>query len=127
MIAKSEINNKAWTAVAELGIEASAIVTPIGEACDNLLSDQKYYIKDIASGLYLQWKHDIGSNYEGEFCINPLDRNNETFVFTFSKVDGFTSFYNLRVGSKYMNKRYQGFLCTYLWCRHLRIICPATE
>ena len=71
LIAKSEINNKAWTAVAELGIEASAIVTPIGEACDNLLSDQKYYIKDIASGLYLQWKHDIGSNYEGEFCINP--------------------------------------------------------
>lgn len=111
LIAKSEINNKAWTAVAELGIEASAIVTPIGEACDNLLSDQKYYIKDIASGLYLQWKHDIGSNYEGEFCINPLDRNNETFVFTFSKVDGFTSFYNLRVGSKYMNKGEGGWRC----------------
>lgn len=111
LIAKSEVNNRAWAAVAELGIEASAIVDPEEVTCDNLTSGQKYYIKDVASGLYLQWKHDTGSNYEGEFCINPLNRNDETFMFTFSKVNGFTSFYTILVDGKYMNKGEGSWRC----------------
>ncbi len=111
LVAKSEVNNRAWTAVAELGIEASAIVDPEEVTCDNLTSGQKYYIKDVASGLYLQWKHDTGSNYEGEFCINALDRNDETFMFTFSKVNGFTSFYTILVNGKYMNKGEGSWRC----------------
>lgn len=110
LIAKSEVNNKAWAAVAELGIEASAVVDDSEENCEALLPGQ-YYIKDVVSGLYLQLKHDTGSNYEGEFCINPLDKNNEAFIFNIAKVNGFTSFYNLKVDGKYMNKGEGSWRC----------------
>lgn len=112
LIAKSEVNNRAWAAVAEIGIEASAVVEePQETVCDMPLPEQQYYIKDVVSGLYLQQKHDTGSNYEGEFCINPLDKNSQAFIFNFTKVNGFTSFYNLKVDGKYMNKGEGGWRC----------------
>lgn len=112
LMAKSEMNNKPWASAAELGIEASAVVDdPEETTCDALPSGVRYYIRDVVSGLYLQSKHDTGSNYEGEFCINPLKKDDNTFLFYFNKVSGFTSFYTLRVGTQYINKGKDGWRC----------------
>ncbi|MHB9142925.1 MAG: glycoside hydrolase family 2 TIM barrel-domain containing protein, partial [Paludibacter sp.] len=85
LIAKSEVNGKAWASAAELGIEASAIVTSSTDSCKEIVLNKKYYIKHRLSGLYLQLLPDISSaQYEGDFCINPLNKENPNFEFDFT-------------------------------------------
>ncbi|WP_455586425.1 glycoside hydrolase family 2 TIM barrel-domain containing protein [Bacteroides sp.] len=111
-VARSEVNGRAWAAAAELGIEASAILETGPESdCSPVQSGQKYYIKDLVSGLYLQYKPDSGNNHEGDFCINPLDKKDGTFAFTFSLVNGFTSFYTLKADHFFINKGEGGWRC----------------
>lgn len=108
LIAKSEINGKEWASAAELGITASAVVSepPAGNGIA-VESGANYYIKEKTSGLYLQRKQ----HSEGSFCLNALDKENDTFVFNFALVNGFTSFYHVRSGDVYMNKGEGGWRC----------------
>ena len=105
LIAKSEVNGKAWTSASELGIEASAIVNPESVSCTTPDKTKKYYIKHLQSGLYLQLLPDVSTNYEGDFCLSALDKSNNTFEFDFTPVAGFTSFYNVRVTDTYINQK----------------------
>lgn len=106
LIAKSEVNGRAWASAAELGIEASEIVDPITENCNDPDRTKKYFIKHVQSGLYLQLFPDvITTQNEGDFCINPLKKSDNTFQFDLNPVSGFTSFYNLRVADTYINHR----------------------
>lgn len=111
LIAKSEVNGRAWASAAEIGIEASAIVSPAEVSCAEVDRNKKYYIKHVQSGLYLQLFPDvISTQNEGDFCINPLNKSNNTFQFDFSPVAGFTSFYNVHVPDTYINHR-DGWRC----------------
>lgn len=109
LVAKSEMNGKAWASAAELGITASAVIDS-PETGDGIpvVSGTDYYIKENTSGLYLQRK----DNSEGSFCLNALSEADETFVFRFTLVDGFTSFYQVKSGDAYMNKGEGGWRCS---------------
>lgn len=111
LIAKSEANAKAWASASELGIEASAELNPITTTCTEIDKTKKYYIKHVQSGLYLQLFPDVVTTLgEGDFCINPLNKNNNKFEFDFTPVVGFTSFYNVHVPDTYINHR-DGWRC----------------
>lgn len=112
LVAKSEVNNKAWASAAEISIEASGVVPGSSVPCDAIVKGRKYYIRHLYSGLYLQVKPDKSSNYEGDFCINILDKSNEEFMFDFSPVDGFTAIYNIGITGKYINKGEGGWRCS---------------
>lgn len=112
LVAKSEVNGKAWASAAELSIEASALVPAQGTSCGSVSAVEKYYIKHVPSGLYLQLLPDKGTNYEGDFCINPLNKENKAFEFSLTPVNGFTAIYNVGVTGKYMNKGEGGWRCS---------------
>ncbi len=107
LIPKSEVNGKPWASAAELGIGASAIVSVTPGVCEAVVSGQKYYIKHIESDLYLE----LLSNKSGDFCINPLDKGDESFLFEFIPVTGFTSIYNVKAAGKYLNKGQDNWTC----------------
>ncbi len=109
LVAKSEVGEKAWASVGELGIEAAAIAEDETGPLNPISSWKKYYIKHVESGLYLQY---LPHSFEGEFCINPLDRTNDAFVFSFASVAGFTSIYNVGVNKKYINSGIDGWRCS---------------
>lgn len=106
LLARSEVENRAWASAAELGIEASAVVPNREETCAAPVSSKTYYIKHVASGLYLQYKRDQSSHYEGDFCLNTLNRADKNFCYTFIPVPGFAGLYRMRVESQelYLNR-----------------------
>ncbi|MCP9612736.1 glycoside hydrolase family 2 TIM barrel-domain containing protein [Coprobacter tertius] len=104
LIVKSEAYDREWAAAAELGIEASEIVDPITTKLQEIKKDEKYYIKHVMSGLYLQRLPDKTAKYEGDFCINPLDKTDDRFIFDFTPINGFTSYYNVRVNNYFINQ-----------------------
>jgi beta-galactosidase len=102
LIAKSEVNAKAWASAAEIGIEASAIVDPVTENCIKIDTSKKYYIKHIDSGLYLQY---IPGTI-GEFKLQTLLKTNPNFTYVFVPVNGFTSSFNLKLDdNSFMNQQ----------------------
>lgn len=106
LVARSEVNGKAWASAAEIGIEASLIVPDQLVDCVEPVSTGKYHIKHVQSGLYLQYKKDLSSNYEGDFCLNALDAANNDFKFQFMPVAGFAGVYRIRgvAQRKYINR-----------------------
>jgi beta-galactosidase len=106
LLACSEVENRNWASAAELGIEASAVVADREEICAAPASSKTYYIKHTASDLYLQYKKDASSNYEGDFCLNTLNRTDKNFCYTFIPVSGFAGLYCVRAEgqAKYLNK-----------------------
>ncbi|MDR1682743.1 MAG: discoidin domain-containing protein [Candidatus Symbiothrix sp.] len=113
LIARSEVNGKAWASAAELGVEASTIVSEADIPQTILTTKDKYFIKHQASGLYLQRLHDTSSHFEGDFCINPLQRDNNAFVFSFKSVSGFKSVYLIANGVKYINSDSDTWRCVW--------------
>jgi beta-galactosidase len=110
LVARSEINGKAWASAAELGIEASALVSEVNIPESNIIIGRDYHIKHVASGLYLQYRPDNTAQFEGDFCLNPLS-NNTDFIFRFSIITGFKSVYYIRINNKYLNKGADGWRC----------------
>lgn len=101
LVAKSEVEGRNWTSVAELGIEASKKKESTSEECkNNITANTEYYIKHFYSGLYLQYKPNAN---EGDFCINPLVDNDGNFIFKFLSVSGKTDTYRITVNDKYIN------------------------
>jgi beta-galactosidase len=112
LIARSEINNRAWTSVAELNIDASAVVPAASSPEPYIVIGKDYHIRHVQSGLYLQLFPDqTTQQYEGDFCLNPLSVDNADFIFRFSRVNGFKSVYNIRIKGKYLNKGEGGWRC----------------
>lgn len=105
LVAKSEVEGRRWASVAELNIEASKRTIPSPEECHHAIeAGTNYYLKHFYSGLYLQYKKDNSSNYEGDFCLKPLIEKHEDFVFTFIPIVGLEDTYRVGIKSKYMNK-----------------------
>ncbi len=112
LVARSEVNGKAWASVAELGIEASAKVTGEIVSCnEEIKQGEKYYIKHLYSGFYLQALPDKSSNYEGDFCLNTLVKDQADFMYDFTPVSGYSSVYNIGVAGKYINMGDGGWRC----------------
>ena len=110
LVAKSEVNGKAWASAAELSIEASAVLdSPELTSCLNIDRRASYYIKHVNSGLYLQLLPDKSN--EGDFCINPLEKDNQHFIFRLMPVTGMTSIYNMSVNNKLINKGDESWKC----------------
>lgn len=100
LVAKSEVNGRAWASAAELSIEASKKKDIKNKDCEEIESGINYYIKHFYTGNYLQYKT---HNTEGDFCINTLDSNNENFIFSFIQVSGLEDTYNIKIKNKYIN------------------------
>ncbi len=112
LVARSEVNGKAWASAAELGIEASSKVSGQDISCEEeIKTGNKYYIQHVYTGLYLQALPDKSSNYEGDFCINPLIEKNENFIFDFTPVAELSSTYNIGIAGKYISKGDGGWRC----------------
>ena len=103
LVVRSEVEGKAWASAAELGIEASAKRTSVVGNCDELNANEKYWIRHLYSGLYLQYKKDTSDKYEGDFCINPLSVNDMNFVFSFTPVADLTNTYHISVNGQYIS------------------------
>jgi len=100
LVAKSEVQGRAWASAAELGIEASKRIIPSAENCDEIKAGEKYYLKHFYSGLYLQYKP---NTTEGDFCLNPRKENDENFIYTFNPVPGTADTYNIGIKNLYIN------------------------
>ena len=96
-------NQDIWASAAELGIEAEDEVDPVESPFAELDETVRYRLKENQSGMYLHYKNVGGANYQGDFCLgNPVDLNDETYLFNFTKVPGFTSFYHATVNGYHM-------------------------
>ena len=100
LIARSEVNNNAWTSAAELGITATNIVEQQDEQKSNIESGTTYFIKETSSGLYLHYQ----PQDDGDFCLARKNENDDSFRFLLTRTPKFTSFYTMKVGDGYIGK-----------------------
>jgi len=106
LVALSEVEGRAWASAAELSIEASKKNALPVENCESITANEKYYLKHYYSGLYLQYKP---NTTEGDFCLNPLKENDDSFIYTFIPSQGADT-YNLQIKGMYINQS-GGWLC----------------
>ncbi len=101
LIARSEVNNNAWTSAAELGIRAlkKAIAEPNASETKIFEPSTVYYIQEIQSGLFL---HSDANGTDGKFRLGNLEISNPSYQFSPKLKDHFTSFFSLRTGDGYM-------------------------
>ncbi len=100
MIAKSEVNNNAWTSVAEIDISAEQTVSKLTpNTCTKINSGGTYYLRDLSSGLFLHLNKST-NKYE----LAELDASDATFSFKTTLVQGFKSYYTMVTSGKYMSK-----------------------
>jgi beta-galactosidase len=111
LIAFSEVSGRLWTSAAELGIEASAVLQDANVPEQVIFPGKKYYIRHIASGLYLQKLPNAGAEFYGDFCIHPLQPENNLFIFIFREITGFKSVYRIENNGKYIFNDGGGWRC----------------
>lgn len=109
LVARSVVNNNPYASAAELYVGASAIVDDKQETIKPIVEGHKYKIKDVQSGLYLHYKPDTGSNHEGDYQLGKFVEGDESYLFDFTLVKGFTAFYKARASKKYMSKGTDGW------------------
>ena len=100
-LVRSTVDNKAYASAAELYIEAEAMVQKSHWFAAPVVTSHRYRIREKTSGLFLHYKT---SNTEGHFCLGELKDGDNSFLFTFTKASGFTSFYKLKAGTHYMKQ-----------------------
>ena len=106
------VDNQDYASAAEIGIEADARVENGTVPDDNISPRISYRLKEVTSGLYLRHKVDTGSNHEGDFCLGQPDNTSDaTYLFRFTRVTGFTTFYRARVDGTYMGQGESGWRC----------------
>ncbi|MBQ6652912.1 MAG: discoidin domain-containing protein, partial [Prevotella sp.] len=110
-VALSVVDNRDYASAAELGIEAEAVVSDGDVPVDEVNVRDTYRLREKQSGYYLHHKIDTGSNHEGDFCLGVLDKDDATYVFRFTHVSGFTSYYRARVDGVYMGAGDGGWRC----------------
>ena len=100
MIAKSEINNNAWTSVAELDIVTKESVSTLTQnTAAKVNSGATYYLRDKDSGLFLHL-----NKTTNQYELAELDATDASFAFKTTLVSGFKSYYTLVTSGKYMGK-----------------------
>ncbi len=99
------VDNQDYASVAELGIEADEEVEAGEVPYLEIDLRTSYMLKEKQSGLYLHHQIDTGSSHEGDFSLGrPASNADATYLFRFTKVSGFTSFYKARVNGVYMGQ-----------------------
>ena len=92
-----------WASAAELGIMAEDEVEPVESPFAELEQTVSYRLKENQSGMYLQYKKDVSGSYQGDFCLGiPGSVFDDSYLFNFTKVPGFTSFYHATVNGNHM-------------------------
>ena len=106
------VDNQDYASAAEIGIEAEAQVEDGTVPDDNINQRTSYRLKEVNSGLYLSHKIDTGANHEGDFCLGqPASTTDAAYLFRFTRVTGFTTFYRARVDGVYMGMGTDGWRC----------------
>ncbi len=103
LVAKSEVNNNAWSSAAELGIRALRKVDPVADTSGDKLFEPNtvYCIQEAQSGLYL-YSDKNGDN--GKYRLGRLQPTNESYLFMPKVKKGFTSFVSFQNGDGYMGE-----------------------
>lgn len=104
-VAYRVVEGKEYASAAELDIEAMAAVEPGDVLTDEIDTQAEYRLKEKESGLYLHFQKDGSGNDEGDFCLGvPESDDDATYLFQFTRVNGFTSFYTAFVSGGYMGR-----------------------
>lgn len=103
LIARSEVNNNAWTSAAELGIQALPSSEKGEETSESRIFEPSttYYIQEVQSGLYL---HSDNNGNDGKFRLGKLEIDNPSYQFQPSLINKFTSFFSFKTGDGYMSE-----------------------
>lgn len=99
-LVRSVVDNKAYASAAELYIEAEAMMPRSFWPISTIDTSHRYRIREKQSGLCLHYQPNAS---EGHFCLDKYDEQDNSFVFTFAQVQGFTAFYRLKAASHYMS------------------------
>ena len=101
LVARSEVNNNAWTSAAELGILTLRKTEPVSDTSETRIFEPAtvYYIQEAESGLFL---HSDNSGTDGNFRLGNLDLSNPSYQFTPKLKNHFTSFFSFLTGDGYM-------------------------
>ncbi len=101
LVARSEVNNNAWTSATELGILTLRKTEPESDASETKIFEPStvYYIQEAESGLFL---HSDKEGSDGSFRLGELDIENPSYQFTPKLKNHFTSFFSLSTGDGYM-------------------------
>ena len=99
LVAKSEVRERAWASVAEVGIESSAM-TPNVEAFA-LKPGTDYRIRHFYTGLCLHYEPHVT---EGDFCLQPFEPYSANQYFQLLPVAGKESVFNVAFREGYLNE-----------------------
>ena len=98
-LVRSVVDDRAYASAAELYVEAEAVVPRTYWGILPIDTSHRYRIKEKQSGLCLHYQ--TNSN-EGHFCLGKFNEEDNSYIFTFNQVSGFTAFYKLKAGGRYM-------------------------
>lgn len=111
LVALSEVNNKAWASAAELSIKASAIVdSPDLVEVEPIESGAVYRLRETGSKRCLK---EYSGSTEGTYVLGEVEEGGKYSLFTLTRLDGFTSLYNIAGQSGFMNKGEGGWRVVY--------------
>ncbi len=98
-VALSVVSNNPYASAAEIGIEAEAIVPSVVWEIPAINETHRYRIREKQSGLYLHYQT---NSDHGHFCFGDYDQNDNGYIFSFTRVSGFTAYYRLKADTHYL-------------------------
>ncbi len=98
-LVRTVVDDRGYASAAELYVEAEAMVTPSHWMIQPINTNHRYCIREKQSGLCLHYQTNTN---EGHFCLGNFDENDQTYIFNFEKVQGFTAFYKIKADGHYM-------------------------
>lgn len=75
--------------------EISASITPIDTA-------KTYRLREAETGLYL---HYFYNNSQGDYCLDEYEDGDDSFIFTFTPIEGFTSHFDISAGGYHIVRK----------------------
>ena len=98
-LVRSVVDDKHYASAAELYVEAEAMVPRTHWMISAINTDHHYRIREKQSGLCLHYQTNAN---EGHFCLGQFRENDQSYIFTFEQVPGFTAFYRVKADGHYM-------------------------
>ena len=98
-LVRTVVDDKAYASAAELYVEAEAMVARTHWLIPPIDPEHRYRIREKQSGLCLHYQT---NSSEGHFCLGERNGSDNSYIFTFEKVQGFTAFYRLKADGHYM-------------------------
>ena len=99
-LVRSVVDDRGYASAAELYVEAEALVPYSVWGIPTIQTSHRYRIREKQSGLCLHYQTD---NNEGHFCLGEFNENDQTYIFNFEEVQGFTAFFRLKANGRYMS------------------------